>query len=160
MSDDLYTAQTVDQWSAEKTMEHASGIWGRTPTLNLIKRRNWVKPGDKIVDFGCGAGFPSNCLAELTGDTGSVLGIDTSRPLLEKAGESYGNVQNLKFSWGDTTCLVEIDDEFSAVDVVTSFMVIHNLDSTDVGKVHLQSAVEPEELGPLWKTVTPRPFSP
>ena len=43
--------------------------------------------GEQIVDVGCGSGQTLLQLAERVGSSGRVLGVDPSRPLLERARE-------------------------------------------------------------------------
>ncbi len=43
------------------------------------------KPGERILDIGCGCGDTVLQLAAAVGDTGHVTGIDISRPMLEVA---------------------------------------------------------------------------
>lgn len=43
------------------------------------------QPGERVFDVGCGAAQTTIALAERVGPTGSVLGLDISRPLLEVA---------------------------------------------------------------------------
>ena len=47
--------------------------------------RSHVGAGERVVDVGCGCGQTSLQLAELVGGEGSVLGIDVSTPMLERA---------------------------------------------------------------------------
>jgi len=42
-------------------------------------------PGEKVVDVGCGCGATTLELARQVGQTGAVLGIDVSRPMLGRA---------------------------------------------------------------------------
>jgi len=44
-----------------------------------------LAPGDKVLDLGCGIGGPAFALAEFTGPTGLVAGVDISASLLEVA---------------------------------------------------------------------------
>ena len=45
-----------------------------------------------MIDVGCGAGAVSRALAERVGSSGHVLGVDVSRPMLEQARSSHGDV--------------------------------------------------------------------
>jgi demethylmenaquinone methyltransferase/2-methoxy-6-polyprenyl-1,4-benzoquinol methylase len=42
-----------------------------------------IKPGDKILDLGCGAGRNTCIMEEFLGDTGKITGMDIS-PIMEK----------------------------------------------------------------------------
>src|SRR3546814_19655148 len=44
-----------------------------------------VRPGETVLDIGCGAGTTSFSLAEWAGVQGRVTGIDISAPLIERA---------------------------------------------------------------------------
>src|SRR5581483_8634681 len=43
------------------------------------------QPGERIIDVGCGAGDTTLSLAERVQGHGFVLGVDVSRPLLQRA---------------------------------------------------------------------------
>lgn len=45
------------------------------------------RPGERVLDVGCGAGASSFALAEAVGPSGRVLGVDLSAPLLRRAEE-------------------------------------------------------------------------
>jgi ubiquinone/menaquinone biosynthesis C-methylase UbiE len=42
----------------------------------------YVKPGDRVLDFGCGPGFFTREFAQKTGDAGTVLAIDLQEEML------------------------------------------------------------------------------
>jgi SAM-dependent methyltransferase len=44
-----------------------------------------LKPGERVVDIGCGCGQTTVALAERVGAAGSVVGVDISRPMLAAA---------------------------------------------------------------------------
>ena len=44
-----------------------------------------VRPGERVLDVGCGAGTSSIALARHVGATGEVLGLDISGPLIALA---------------------------------------------------------------------------
>lgn len=60
-----------------------------------------VQPGDHILDVGCGAGATSIALAEQTGATGRVLGLDISPDLIAAARSNSCDLPQLNFLLGD-----------------------------------------------------------
>lgn len=61
------------------------------------------RPGERVLDVGCGVGQTTLQLAERVGPTGSVLGIDISTPMLERAREKAraAGCANVRFENAD-----------------------------------------------------------
>jgi SAM-dependent methyltransferase len=55
------------------------------PFADALLRSLGPKPGERIVDVGCGAGDTTLSLAERVQGHGFVLGVDISRPMLQRA---------------------------------------------------------------------------
>jgi SAM-dependent methyltransferase len=55
------------------------------PLTGCLIERCGVRPGDAVIDIGCGAATTTLLLADAVGAHGSVLGIDISEPLLAAA---------------------------------------------------------------------------
>jgi SAM-dependent methyltransferase len=71
------------------------------------------KPGDRVVDLGCGFGDTTQRLAELVGPEGGALGVDVSEPFIElarKEAEEEG-VENVRFAVEDVQ-VAEFDETF------------------------------------------------
>ena len=60
-----------------------------------------ARPGEHVVDVGCGMGGTTADLARAVGPTGHVLGVDISEPLIDSA-RSH-RVDNATFVVGDAT---------------------------------------------------------
>ncbi len=54
-----------------------------------------------VLDVGCGSGKISKLLSDQVGSTGSVEGVDISKPLLELAQTKYGTIENIRFTNAD-----------------------------------------------------------
>jgi SAM-dependent methyltransferase len=76
--------------------EHAGPIWVRNqesldqqirPHGELALARLSAKPGERILDVGCGCGETALALATEVGASGAVLGVDLSEPMLARARE-------------------------------------------------------------------------
>lgn len=73
-------AQAGD-WSPEKYNHHASFVYSKeftTPVLSMLN----PQPGEKIVDFGCGSGELTVQLQSIVGDSGLIVGIDSSKHMV------------------------------------------------------------------------------
>lgn len=55
------------------------------PVSGVLLDRAAVRPGETVIDIGCGCGATSFELAERVGANGRVIGIDISAPMLERA---------------------------------------------------------------------------
>ena len=44
-----------------------------------------ARPGEKVLDIGCGSGYFSRRIARMVGSDGAVVGIDPSQPMLDYA---------------------------------------------------------------------------
>ena len=51
----------------------------------LALEASGAKPGERVLDVGCGNGFTAIELARRVGETGKVLGLDLSHPMLKDA---------------------------------------------------------------------------
>jgi arsenite methyltransferase len=83
-----------------------------------------LRPGEVVVDLGCGAGMDSFLAARAVGPEGRVIGIDMTDAMLEKAranAEAVG-YKNVDFRKGYIEAL-PIEDE--SVDVIISNCVIN-----------------------------------
>jgi len=71
------------------------------------------RPGDRVVDLGCGFGDTTQRLGELVGPDGDVLGIDVSEPFIQMAGEEAkaADAANVRFAVGDVQ-ITEFEESF------------------------------------------------
>jgi arsenite methyltransferase len=83
-----------------------------------------IRKGDTVVDLGSGAGNDCFVARALTGETGKVIGIDITEPMIEKARENVKKLgyQNVEFRLGD---IEEIPLEPDTTDVVISNCVLN-----------------------------------
>lgn len=83
-----------------------------------------LKPGETVVDLGCGAGFDAFLSSKSVGSTGKVIGIDMTSEMIntaKKNAKSMG-VDNVDFRLGEIEHLPVSDN---TVDVVISNCVIN-----------------------------------
>lgn len=83
-----------------------------------------IRPGEKVVDVGCGAGFDSLIAARMVGNDGWVIGIDMTPEMLRKAQEAseVAGLTNVHFRKGVAEAL-PADDKWA--DVVISNGVVN-----------------------------------
>jgi precorrin-6B methylase 2 len=55
------------------------------PIAELLIDRAQIKSAERAIDVGCGSGAVSIAVAEKVGESGHVLGIDVSGPMLARA---------------------------------------------------------------------------
>lgn len=60
-----------------------------------------VRPGDHVLDVGCGFGDASIKLAEMVGPSGKVVGIDCCDAFLDYARQAAKGLKNVSFVRGD-----------------------------------------------------------
>lgn len=83
-----------------------------------------VRPGETVVDLGCGAGFDCFLAAKRVGKQGRIIGVDMTPEMVEKARENArkGKYANVEFRLGEIEHLPVADQ---SVDVVISNCVIN-----------------------------------
>ncbi|MBZ6496086.1 class I SAM-dependent methyltransferase [Natrinema longum] len=91
------------------------GRWARlydliareTPGIARLRRRAAaacrLEPGDTVVEMGCGTGANLPYLREQVGPAGTVIGIDFTRPVLERARAATAADDNVHVLQGDAT---------------------------------------------------------
>jgi ubiquinone/menaquinone biosynthesis C-methylase UbiE len=73
------------------------------PISEVLIDRAKARPGERIVDIGCGCGALTIALAEQVGSSGHALGIDISAPMLARAREMAPKDAPVQFVLADAT---------------------------------------------------------
>ncbi len=79
----------------------------------VAMQSNPPRPGDRVLDIGCGFGDTTQRLAEVVGPEGSALGVDVSEPFIETAQQEAeeAEAENVEFRIADVQTL-ELPREF------------------------------------------------
>ena len=62
-----------------------------------------LKPGETVVDLGCGGGFDCFLAAKEVGETGHIIGVDMTPDMISKARKNSEKIQarNVEFRLGE-----------------------------------------------------------
>lgn len=118
-----------DYWDGDRRINYGGyrympGRWA--PVGQAMIDHYGIKPGDKILDIGCGKGFQLYELTQLLPGV-EVYGIDVSAYAIENAKEEIKD----RLQVGDATALPFPDKHF---DFVFSLNALHNLHNYDLDK--------------------------
>ena len=83
-----------------------------------------IRPGQRVLDVGCGTGYFSRLIARTLGPNGVVVGIDQSESMIQYARQKAASIRNCEFQLGAAEALPAPIDYF---DVVVSSLVLHHL---------------------------------
>ncbi len=111
---------------------------------DIVRRRQLVhaalapKPGERILDVGCGPGFYVQELLGRVGEAGSVTGVDRSPQMLALAAERCSGHENVAFAEGDATSLPVASGE---LDAAISIQVLEYVTEVDTALAELHRAL-------------------
>src|SRR5215467_1463832 len=102
--------------------------WLDAATRTLLRAAG-IGPGMRVLDLGTGLGHVAMAVADLVGESGQVVGIDTSTRLLERAAARASGRPQLRFVEGDVRSW-RAEEPFDAV--VGRLILFHLPDAVDV----------------------------
>jgi ubiquinone/menaquinone biosynthesis C-methylase UbiE len=115
--------QEFNRWAAAgegpKMENHHLDITEKT-----IRLMN-LRPGERVLDLGCGSGWATRLLARLVGDGpegfGQVVGLDVSDEMVRQAREGSKDFENILYVWGSAQQIPWEENFFDKVLSVESF---------------------------------------
>jgi ubiquinone/menaquinone biosynthesis C-methylase UbiE len=133
-------------------MAHGQGrSYDLLSTLFFLGRRRRVftrlaalsgaRPGDRVLDVGCGTGYFTRLLAEAVAPGGTALGIDPSPEVIARA-RRLTRLANSTFAEGIAEAL---DTEDQSYDVVVSSLMLH----------HLPGTLRPQAIREMYRVLHP-----
>lgn len=129
------------QDAATVTAYDEVSLWSAMFGLMLL-RHVQIRPSMRVLDVGCGTGFPLLELAQRLGTTCSVYGIDPWEAALNRARakmETYG-VKNVQLMHGDAASMPFSNGEF---DLIVSNLGVNNFDNPDAVLAECHRVLKP-----------------
>jgi arsenite methyltransferase len=109
----------ADEGRGEEMEKHHISI--AEQTIRLME----LRPGDRVLDLGCGAGWATRILAHAVegGEQGSgqVVGLDVSDEMIRRARATSRDIENILYVWGSATEIPWEEDYFEKVLSIESF---------------------------------------
>ena len=95
-----------------------------SPRKNILEEAG-IKPGDHVLDYGCGPGSYITAIAELVGASGKIYALDIQPLAIRNVQNiaSKGHLTNVKTICSD--CKTGLPD--NSLDVVLLYDIFHNL---------------------------------
>jgi len=100
------------------------GLLGGLLLYNPYFKTFGLKGNESVLDFGCGGGTGSQCLASLLDKGGYLTCIDVSRYWIAKARKRLDKYSNVECKSGD---IRKLDIPDSSFNVISTFYVIHDI---------------------------------
>ncbi len=120
---------------------------------DAVRRRRLVRaavaaaPGERVLDVGCGPGFYCAELLDEVGPEGSIVGLDSSAPMLALAARRCEGRRNVGFDEADATSLPVADASFDAAVCV---QVLEYVPDVLAAVAELYRALQPGGRAVVW----------
>lgn len=99
-----------------------------------------LRPGQTVVDLGCGPGTDLGALAQAVGSTGAVVGVDFSKEMVEQARERTADLAEVEVWLGD---LHELEFEDGSVDRARTARVLQHVADPAKALVEFRRVLRP-----------------
>jgi ubiquinone/menaquinone biosynthesis C-methylase UbiE len=101
------------------------GLGVNRPSSRMVVEMAHIKPGDKVLDVGCGTGNLTLTAAQIVGSSGQITGIDAAPEMIELARKKADRLHSSTLF--DVGLIENLSYPDGTFDVVISRLVIHHL---------------------------------
>src|SRR5579872_7379523 len=123
LTPDEILQQEFNRWASAgeglKMEQHHLDITAKTI------RKMELRPGERVLDLGCGSGWATRLLARLVGEGpdgfGQVVGLDVSDEMIREARTASKDFENVLYVWGSAQQIPWEENFFDKVLSVESF---------------------------------------
>jgi ubiquinone/menaquinone biosynthesis C-methylase UbiE len=113
------------------------------PRKNILKEVG-IKPGFRVLDYGCGPGSYISPLAELVGESGKVYALDIHPLAIEKVQGIASKKQLTNVETILSDCQTGLPD--NSLDAVLLYDIFHHLSDPDVVLKELYRVLKPDGI--------------
>jgi len=109
--------------------------WENKEGLRFLEKIG-VKPGQIVLDFGCGVGHYTIPAAKVVGKNGKVYGLDKDKNSLNKLKKNIINQKLENIIVIETNGNLRVPLENNSIDVVLFYDILHYLEKNERGKLY------------------------
>jgi ubiquinone/menaquinone biosynthesis C-methylase UbiE len=121
-AEDTDAGGTIDRPRGYEVMAEVGFLGRRREVFTRLAALSGARPGDRVVDVGCGTGYLTRIMARLVGPDGQVTGVDPSASVIEHARRRAA--ANCSYLVGEGQSM-DLPD--ACADVVVSSLAVHHM---------------------------------
>ncbi|MFG3436115.1 class I SAM-dependent methyltransferase [Nonomuraea sp. NPDC047897] len=123
-----HAGSTINHPRAYDVLASLAFAGRRREVFTRLAALSGARPGDRVLDVGCGTGYLTRVLAPLIGPAGQVVGVDPAPSMVEHARRRAP--ANCSYAVGVGQALDLADESF---DVVVTSLAVHHMPEGERG---------------------------